>query len=233
MTVDIPTTLPLPSAPNPPPITNQQPLYNANPVRIAQDNVVNIGNPSGNMHENENENENGNENENNTPECCKKCIIFMLDVCSPTYRKILRAVFVSSIVFGWTIASFVALNEYDPREINGVCSMEIWQYLFVLMIMNLTCLSAYLTTWYRKTFRGTYAVNADRLRNNHKLCLYCIIIIQILMAMTGAFLIFNQCAVQSLRETLIYNVIFSWIITVVVCLVLLLVFCGFFFASVA
>jgi hypothetical protein len=223
MTVDMPTP-----TPNPPPITNQQPLYNANPVRITQDSVVNIGNPNENRNDVENV-----DNTNNTPECCKKCIIFMLDVCSPTYRKILRAVFVSSVVFGWTLTSFVALNEYEPREINGVCSMEIWQYLFALMIMNLTCLSAYLTTWYRKTFRGAYAVNADRLRNNHKLCLYFIIIIQILMAMTGAFLIFNQCASQSLRATLIYNAIFSWIIIIVASLVLLLVFCGFFFASVA
>lgn len=155
----------------------------------------------------------------------------MIDVCSPTYRKIIRAVFVSSIVFGWTIASFVALNEYEPREINGVCSMEIWHYLFVLMIMNLTCLATYLTTWYHKTFRGAYDVNAERLRNNHKLVLYLIIILQILLAIVGAFIIFNQCAVQGLRGTLIYNVIFSWIITVVVCLVLLLVFCGFFFAA--
>lgn len=179
-----------------------------------------------NTHVNNNNNT-SNRNNNNTN---INCLNILFDVFSPTYRKVLRIVFCSSIVIGWILSSIIALSTYSPDDINSVCKMEIWHYLLILTITNTICLSLYVYTWYKKTF-SVYDVNSERYKNNHRLGLYFIIIIQVLLALCGSYLLFNMCVIQSLRYTLIYNVILSWIIIIVVSIVLMIIMCGFIFGN--
>lgn len=143
----------------------------------------------------------------------------MRNICNPRFRQFLLIMFVGGIVSGWCLTAFVALFRNTKNEIEDTCpDTQLWNFMVLLIIINSLCFITFVYTWYQ-------TMNNVITGHSFRRYLTIILFIQIIAAMGGAMIIFSECVYTHFRTLFIYNVIFSWIIVIVVIVALLLIFC--------
>ena len=152
----------------------------------------------------------------NRNSCSSKIRRLCASVCTVRYRVMLFILFLSGFVLGWTGIASYAATQYSTKGLDEICpATQMWNYLLVLIFVNVITWFAYVFSLYNRYFNGW----RFSMTNVH-----IIIGIQVIVGAWGLYILAMKCVSTNLVATLIYRVIYVWVIWQLVVFVLLILF---------